>query len=207
MFRRSIALLVCGFAALAALVATGGFTRLDQWAVDQAMPGAHFTNEGGGGLLEGLVPFLHSNWSSGYAIAVNVVTLPASFLIALAIAFACSRALAVALVAAVAVEFVCKETLTRPTLYDGSFPIKSLDSSYPSGHALRTAIVAAAVAWTWPRARPLAVAWAIASIVLLELAGWHTPTDLAGGVLLGALALLGAGAAGALGRGRLRARA
>jgi hypothetical protein len=45
-------------------------------------------------------------------------------------------------------------------------------------------IVAAAVAWAWPRGRRFAVAWAIVSIVLLQLAGWHTPTDIAGGVLL-----------------------
>jgi membrane-associated phospholipid phosphatase len=203
-FRRSAATLACGFAALAVLVATGGFTRLDQWSVDHAMPGAHFANEGGG-LLEELVPLLHYDWSSGYAVAANIVTLPASFIISLAIAFACSRALAAALVAAVAVELLCKEGLTRPALYDGSFHIGPFDSSFPSGHALRTVIVAAAIAWTWPRARPVAVAWAIASIVLLELAGWHTPTDLGGGVILGALALLGARAAGALGRRAARA--
>ena len=205
MYRRSAALLVCAFAALAALVATGGFTRLDQWAVDHAMPGANFANEGGG-LLEGLVPLLHSNWNSAYAIAANIVTLPASFLISLAIAFVCSRALGAALVAAVAVEVLCKEVLTRPALYDGSFHILAFDSSLPSGHALRTVIVAGAIGWRWPRVRPIAVAWAIVSLVLIQLAGWHTPTDIAGGVLLAALALLGARAAGALGRRRLAAR-
>jgi len=202
--RRSTALLVGAFAALAALVAAGAFTRVDQWAVDHVMPGANFHN-GEGGLLEGLVPLLHSNWDSAYAIAANIVTLPASFLISLAIAFPCSRALGAALVAAVAVEVLCKEVLTRPALYDGSFHIAAFDSSFPSGHALRTMIVAAAVAWRWPRARPVALAWAIASLVLIQLAGWHTPTDIAGGVLLAALALLGARAAGALGRRRLAA--
>jgi hypothetical protein len=203
--RRSTALLAGAFAALAALVAAGAFTRVDQWAVDHLMPGASFHN-GEGGLLEGLVPLLHSNWGSAFAIATNIVTLPASFLISLAIAFACSRALAGALIAPVAVEALCKEVLTRPALYDGSFHIAAFDSSFPSGHALRTLIVAAAVAWRWPRARPAALAWAIASIVLIQLAGWHTPTDIAGGVLLAGLALLGARAAGALGRRRLAGR-
>jgi hypothetical protein len=202
--RRSTALLVGAFAALAALVAAGAFTRVDQWAVDHLMPGASFHN-GKGGLLEGLVPLLHSNWSSAYAIAANIVALPASFLISLAIAFACSRALGAALVAAVAVEVLCKELLTRPALYDGSFHIAAFDSSFPSGHALRTVIVAAAVGWRWPRARRIAIAWAIASLVLIQLAGWHTPTDIGGGVLLAALALLGARVAGALGRRRLAA--
>jgi membrane-associated phospholipid phosphatase len=204
--RRSTALLVCAFAALAGLVAAGTFTRVDQWAVDHLMPGANFRNQGGG-LLEGLVPLLHSNWNSAYAIAANIVTLPASFLISLAIAFVCLRALGAMLVAAVAVEVLCKELLTRPALYDGAFHIAPFDSSFPSGHALRTVIVAGAIAWTLPRARGLAVAWALASIALLQLAGWHTPTDISGGVILGALALLGARAAGALGRRRLAARA
>ena len=202
MSRRNAALLACALAALAALVAAGTFTRVDQWAVDHLMPGANFHN-GEGSLLEGLVPLLHSNWSSAYAIAANIVTLPASFLISLAIAFVCSRALGAALVAAVAVEALCKELLTRPALYDGSFHIAAFDSSFPSGHALRTVIVAAAVGWRWPRTRHIALAWAIGSLVLIQLAGWHTPTDIAGGVLLAALALLGAGA---LGRRRLAAR-
>jgi membrane-associated phospholipid phosphatase len=204
--RRSTALLACAFAALATLVAAGAFTQVDQWAVDHLMPGASFHNEGGG-LLEGLVPLLHSNWSSGYSIAANIVTLPASFLISLAIAYACSRSLAAALIAAVAVEVLCKEVLARPSLYDGSFHIAPFDSSFPSGHALRAVIVAAAIAWRWPRSRPLAAAWAVVSLVLIQLAGWHTPTDIAGGVILAGLALLGARAAGALGRRRLAGRA
>jgi membrane-associated phospholipid phosphatase len=203
---RNVALPACAFAALAAVVAAGESTRVDQWAVDHLMPGANLHGNAGG-LLEGLVPLLHSNWSSGYAIAANVVTLPASFLGSLAITFACSRVLGLALIAAVAVEVLCKEVLTRPALYDGSFHIVTFDSSFPSGHTLRAVIVAGAIAWRWPRSRYLAVTWAIASIVLLELAGWHTPTDIAGGALLGALALLGARAAGALGGRRLAARA
>jgi hypothetical protein len=193
---RSAALVACAFAALAVLVAVGAFTRVDQWTVDHLMPGGSF-HHAQGGLLNGLVPLLHSRWGSPFAVAANVVTLPASFLLALAIAFACSRAFGIALLAAVAVEVLCKELLVRPALHDGSFHIASFDSSFPSGHALRTVIVAAAIASTRPRAGRLAAAWAIASIALLLLAGWHTPTDLAGGVLLAGLALLGARRLGA----------
>jgi membrane-associated phospholipid phosphatase len=188
---RSAALLSCAFAALAVLVAVGAFTRVDQWSIDHVMPGASFHHVQGG-LLDGLVPLLHSRWGSPFAVAVNIVTLPASFLVALAIAFACSRAFGIVLVAAVAVEVLCKELLVRPALHHGSYHIASFDSSFPSGHALRTVIVAGAIASTRPHAGRVAAAWAIASIVLLLLAGWHTPTDLAGGVLLAGLALLGA---------------
>jgi len=193
---RSAAPLACAFAALAVLVAVGAFTRVDQWSIDHVMPGASF-HHAQGGLLDGLVPLLHSRWSSPFAVTVNIVTLPASFLIALAIAFACSRAFGIVLTAAVAVEVLCKELLVRPALHHGSFHIATFDSSFPSGHALRTVIVAGAIASTRPRTRSFVGAWAIGSIALLLLAGWHTPTDLAGGVLLGGLALLGARRLGA----------
>jgi membrane-associated phospholipid phosphatase len=58
------------------------------------------------------------------------------------------------------------------------------DSSWPSGHALRCALVAGALAAAWPHLRvPLAI-WLVAVAVLLELAGFHTPTDVVGGLLL-----------------------
>ena len=79
MSRRSAALLACAFAGLAALVAAGSLTRVDQWAVDHLMPGAEFQHANGG-LLEGLVPLLHSRWGSVYEIAANIVTLPASLI-------------------------------------------------------------------------------------------------------------------------------
>lgn len=198
MFRARAALLAGAFAALAVAVSAGAFTRVDQWSIDHLMPGGSF-HHGKTRLIDGLVPLLSAGWSSGYGIAVNIVTLPASFLIALAIVAACSRRLAVALVAAVVVEVICKEVLTKPALYDGSFHIAAFDTSFPSGHTLRTVLVAAAVASRWPQARVLGIVWAIASLTLLLLAGWHTPTDIAGGLLLAALALLGARCAGALG--------
>jgi membrane-associated phospholipid phosphatase len=200
--RRSALVVAAAFAALAGLVAAGALTHFDQWSVDHLMPGAHFRPSARSGLVEGLVPLYGSDWSGGYRYAANLVTLPAAFVVSLAIVFACSRVLAAALLAAVAVEVICKETLERPRLYDHGVHIVAFNSSFPSGHTLRAVIVAAAVAWAWPRFRVVAAVWAIASIVLLELAGWHTPTDIAGGLLLGALALLGARAAGALRRRR-----
>ena len=182
---RASAVLVAGaFAALAALVAAGVFTHADQWSIDHLMPGGRF-HHGAARLADGLVPLLHSSWGSGYAIAVNLVTLPASFVIALVIVFACSRPLGIALLAAVAVEVLCKEVLTRPALYDGAFHIRAFDNSFPSGHALRALLVAAAVTTRWPRLRAIAAAWVVAAIALLLLAGWHTPTDLVGGIVLG----------------------
>jgi membrane-associated phospholipid phosphatase len=194
-YRRS-APLVAAFAALAALVAAGAFTGIDQWSVDHLMPGARFHGTSSSP-LEGAVPLLGASWHGGLGTAANIVTLPASLVVSLAIVGWRSRLLAAALLAATAVEVVCKELLARPALYAGTFHIEAFDSSFPSGHALRTVLVAVAL---WPHRRAPVALWAAASLVLLVLGAWHTPTDVAGGVLLG---LLGARAAGALRARRL----
>jgi membrane-associated phospholipid phosphatase len=198
-FRRSSALLAAVFAALAGLIAAGSFSGLDQWAVDHAMPGASFSRVSTS-LLTDVIPLYHVRWASPWSVATNLVTLPASFLLSLIIVAALSRRLGLALLACVAVEVICKETLTRPALHDGALHIGPFDSSFPSGHALRTVLIAVAVANAWPRLAFAATAWATGSVVLLLLGGWHTPSDLVGGVVLG---LLGATAAGALRRRRL----
>ena len=194
-------LVSAAFAALAILVAAGVFTGLDQWSVDHLMPGGTFEN-GDNGILGSLVPLYGNGWDNAYSVAANIVTLPASLLISLALVAWRSRVLAAFLLAGTAVEALCKEVLDRPPLYDGAHHIVGFDSSFPSGHTLRAVIVAAAFANPW------AAAWAVASIVLIQLAGWHTPTDIAGGLIVAALALLGARrAAGALrARGLLRGR-
>lgn len=183
--RFAFAFLAASFAALAVLVAAGACTGLDQWAVDHLMPGGRFTG-GEPNLLDALVPLAATRWSSGWSVAANVVTLPASLLVALALVAWRSRLLAVVLVAAVAVETLCKHVLTRPELYHGAHHIGPFDDSFPSGHTLRAVLLAGAFA------SPLSTAWAVAAIVVLQLAGWHTPTDIAGGILLGLLGLLGA---------------
>jgi membrane-associated phospholipid phosphatase len=68
----------------------------------------------------------------------------------------------------------------------------AFDSSWPSGHALRCALVAAALATAWPRLRIPLLIWLAAVVVLLELAGFHTPTDLVGGLLLATATAAGA---------------
>ena len=187
------------FAALAVAVAAGAFTGLDQWAVDHLMPGGSFTG-GEPSLLDALVPLAGTRWDSAWSVLVNVVAAPASFLVALAIVTWRSRALGALLVAAVAVETLCKEVLARPELHHGARHIVAFDDSFPSGHTLRAVIVAGALASPW------AGVWAAAAIVLLQLAGWHTPTDIAGGLLLGASALLARGRAARALRGRRLAR-
>jgi membrane-associated phospholipid phosphatase len=180
------------FAALAGLVAAGSVTGIDQWAVNHAMPGVR-PHGHKPTLAEELVPLLHTNFASALDIATNVVAAPASVLASLLVLLGLRRRVWIAAwLAGTVVEEIGKALLSRPALYSQGVHLVGFDSSYPSGHTIRTIVLAAAVASTWPAARRVAAAWAVAALVLLEVDGWHTPSDIAGGLLLavGGLGLL-----------------
>ena len=61
----------------------------------------------------------------------------------------------------------------------------TLNGSYPSGHTIRSVILAAMVATLWPRTRPWLIAWVALLTSLLELGGLHVPSEIAGGFLAG----------------------
>ena len=181
------------FAALAGLVASGALTGLDQWAVDHTMPFA-----GGSSapptLLESVVPLLHAQFHPLGATVAQIVTLPGQVVISLLLVAAAAWKLRNATwiavwIVAVAVEVVFRHALTRPAIYRHGVHVVAFDASWPSGHALRCAIVAAAVAAAWPCLRAVLAAWLVAVAALLELAGFHTPTDIAGGLLLATAAV------------------
>ena len=217
------------FALLAVLVAAGVFTGLDQLAVDRLMPGLdHGPLSPDGGLLAGrglgevLVPRFRepADASVGTSLATYVVvlagsTLPAVLIVGASLLVLARRGrgtlagtLAAAFVVSVAVEVLTKWTLVRPELHRSGeggalVHIRPFDSSFPSGHALRAALIAICVAAAWPRLRGVLGAWALAVPVLLAAGGWHTPTDVvAGTVLAGAFAAAALGASSRLGRPR-----
>lgn len=189
--RASAAAAFAAFAALAVLVAHGTLTRLDQWSVDHLMPGAAFS--GKPTLADAVVPLLGARWHPALHAVSEIVTLPASFTPALAlVAAACTRvrgraavALGAAFVAGNVIEIVVKSSLTRPPLHAHGVSLAGFASSYPSGHTIRTILVALAIAWAWPRLTWWALAWATGSVVLLLLGGHHVPSDIAGGLLAG----------------------
>ena len=178
-------------------------TGLDQWAVDHAMP---FAGPPGPPptLLVSVVPLLHASFHPPGAAVAQIVVLPGQALISLLLVLTAARQLwragrveaavawPAAWLVATAVELVFRHTLTRPALYRDGVHIVAFDSSWPSGHALRFTIVVAALATAWPRLRLPLCLWLAAAVVLLELAGFHTPTDIAGGLLLATVALAGA---------------
>ena len=181
----------CSFAALAVLVGHGALTSIDQWAVRHAMPDAHFTKPT---LADALVPLWGEWWHGGLAVATNLVTAPAGLLVAtVVVAFACRKVrgrgavtLAAAYVTADAIEEIVKSTLTRPALFAHGMHVVAFDDSYPSGHTIRIVLLVTAVAAAWPRLALPAAVWGVAGVSLLELGAWHVPSDIAGGLLLGA---------------------
>ena len=188
----AVALACAGaFAALAALVGRGRLTSIDQWAVRNAMPGAHFSGRKPT-LVDALVPLWGESWHGGVVVATNVLTAPGALVIAtVVVAIVCLRvggraavALAAVYVAGNVVEELVKSTLTRPRLYAHGIHLAAFDNSYPSGHTIRIVLLAAAVGLARPRLRVPAAAWAAATVVFLELGGWHVPSDIAGGLLI-----------------------
>ena len=166
--------------------------------------------------LESLVPLLHAPFHPIGVGVAQIVTLPGQVVFSLLLVGVAAWRLwtrgrqevavcwLAAWLVAVPVEVVFRHTLTREPLYRHGMHLVGFDSSWPSGHALRCALVAGALATAWPRLRiPLAI-WLAAAVILLELAGLHTPTDLAGGLLLATAAA--AGALTLASSGRLRRR-
>jgi membrane-associated phospholipid phosphatase len=147
--------------------------------------------------LESIVPLLDAPFHPVGVGIVEIVTLPGqvvvSLLLILAAAWRTRRPTwPVAWLLAVAVEVAFRHVLSRPALYRNGVHVVGFDASWPSGHALRCSLVAVALAAAWPRLRvPLGI-WLGAAVVLLVLAGFHTPTDVAGGLLLGVVAAAGA---------------
>jgi membrane-associated phospholipid phosphatase len=154
--------------------------------------------------LESLVPLLHETFNPlGVAFAA-IVTLPGQVLVSLVLVLVAAGALwtrgrrgaavgwLVAWSVATGVELIFRHTLTRPLLHRDGVHLAAFDASWPSGHALRCTIVAAALATAWPRLRVMLAVWLVTAIGLLELAGFHTPTDIAGGLLLATVAVAGA---------------
>jgi membrane-associated phospholipid phosphatase len=189
--RRTALAAAAAFAALAGLVASGALTGLDQWSCDHLMP---FAGKPGGPptFLESIVPLFHAAWHPAGMTAAQLVTLPGQVVVSfLLVALGAWKLRApgwvVAWIAAVVAEVVIRQVLTRPALYRGGVHVRAFDSSWPSGHALRCALVAAVLATAWPRLHGALAAWLVAAVVLLVLAGFHTPTDVLGGLLLGLL--------------------
>jgi len=188
---RARAVLVVSVAALAALVAlvlTGALTGVDDYAIRRLMP---WLRPSAPMLVHVRALFMPESRPTAGATLVALWTYPASPLVSAIVVAGCAyvlerrgrrrRAIGIVVlwIAANALELIGKSSLTRPAL-----TVDSFRHSFPSGHALRACIVAAALAWTWRRLGVVAGVWALTVPVALVALGDHTPTDVIAGVLL-----------------------
>ncbi|HEY2219384.1 MAG TPA: phosphatase PAP2 family protein [Gaiellaceae bacterium] len=202
---RALALTGGALAVFTVLVVTGAMTGIDDWAIDHVMPGLDPHSHGGIVHSTGLWrPFdLDAVW---WVKVLDAYLYPASFLVsALVVAALCAvLARRGAVVPAVvwlgawlganAAELVGKLGLGRPEVHwsNGIRPVHvaAFDHSYPSGHSARAVVLAALVAYVFPRVRYAAAAWVVLVPAALVVAGDHTVSDVVGGTLLGALIVL-----------------
>jgi membrane-associated phospholipid phosphatase len=201
-------LFLVGAVLLGIAVSAGWTNVIDQYAVDHLMPGLYPFVAG----RYGVVVFASKSFMSNPNRIVNriadTVTQPASVVPATAIVIGAlgfdaiyrrrlveDLLLAAGYMVGNAAELVGKAIVQRPQLVLhgtlGELPLRKFTWSYPSGHTIRALFVAAVIAYVWPLLRGVAVLWSLAVVGLLEVAGTHTPTDIAGGLLVaGGLLLL-----------------
>lgn len=204
---RALAATAAALAVFTILVLAGATTGIDDWAVDHVMPALDPHSHAGIVTTSGLWrPFpLDAVW---WDKLLDAYLYPASFLVS-AVAVTLSSALLwrrgsnvpalvwpLAWLAANGAELVGKVGLERPDVRwsNGAHPIHvaTFDHSYPSGHSARGVVLAAVVAYVFPRVRVAAAVWVLFVPVALVVAADHTVSDVVGGTLLGLLLVLAA---------------
>ena len=193
--------LLTAFVVLTGLVAADALRPVDRYAIHHLMPYASDSVAGTIAPSEpenAVKPIIHGNRSLAQTIAA-VAFAPADSTSALLLAAATTvvirrrrgpwRAGAVwiaALLAGLAVEGVGKLIIPQITFTYSSVVLGvKIEGTYPSGHTMRSVIVATMIASLWPRVRPLAIGWVLYVTAVLELGGLHVPSDIAGGYLIG----------------------
>jgi membrane-associated phospholipid phosphatase len=181
-------------AAVAAAVAVGAFTWLDQFAVTHWMPWLVPHRHPFVTFASLTLPNVHGR---PLEVAAQLWTYPASVVPSAAIVFVVARRFATpdalrwcALwIAANVIEVSGKLTVYRPHLVKDHVHALTLDHSLPSGHTIRSLLIAAVVASAWRSGR-LAWIWAAGVLFALVVIGAHTPTDVLAGLAV-TVALLG----------------
>jgi membrane-associated phospholipid phosphatase len=176
-------------AALVAVLATTGVLHsIDQHAVDHWMPWLHARHQP---LVTLRALTLPSFDPPAGNVALDLWTYPATVLPSLLIVLVAASRLACrdAFVwcalwcAGNGVEVAGKLTLRKPDLYRHSVHASTFDTSLPSGHTIRSLVLAGAVAAAWRSGR-VALVWAATVPFALVVSGAHTPSDVVAGVFV-----------------------
>jgi membrane-associated phospholipid phosphatase len=203
---RGLAATTAALAAFTALVVTGALKGVDDWGIDHVMP-ALDPRATSSGIVDrnGLWrPFpLDVNWWNKLLDTYNYPAsiLPLGIIVLIATIVLLRRGQRVpalvwvgAWVLVDVVELLGKHVLDRPAVHWSNGVVRihvaTFDSSYPSGHTARSVVLAAMVAYVWPRLRWVAAAWVLLVPAALVISAAHVISDVVGGMLLGLLVVL-----------------
>jgi membrane-associated phospholipid phosphatase len=198
---RRASVLAAAFAILTVAVAAHALRPVDRFGIDHLQ---EFAPENVAGTIapalpqRALEPIIEGHRSPAEAVAA-IVFAPADSISALVLAAGAAGLLLVRrrpwtvaavwpaavagglLVEALGKRFIPQIQFSPPSTTFGI----TLQNTYPSGHSMRAVIIAAMVTAFWPRLRPIAVAWVVYVVAVLELGGLHVLSDIAGGLLVG----------------------
>jgi membrane-associated phospholipid phosphatase len=172
----------------ATLVATGALATVDKFAVAHLMPWLEVRHHPFVTIGSLTLPSLHPPAANAaLQLWIYPAALAPSLVLVLVAASRLARADAIVWCwlwcVGNAVELAGKLTLHKPALYQNDVHISAFDASLPSGHTIRSLIVAGAVAAAWRSGRA-AYVWAATVPFALVATGGHTPTDVLAGVLV-----------------------
>jgi membrane-associated phospholipid phosphatase len=206
---------LAGFVALAGLIAAGRLAWLDQWSAYHVMTQLHPTRLSASAHQVAVqrltVEWAHPASILWFAFIGGVVVLDMLRRRRFQHVFAVVAATVVAGAGALAARWLVERPILHAHVAGDTFAAPGLGTSYPSGHV----VCAALLSWIvlmWlsgarsPRARLIVsvigvafLAWLAGLAALLVVAGWHTPTDVLGALLLA----IGAAAVAPLAAARL----
>jgi membrane-associated phospholipid phosphatase len=187
------------FSLLAALVVAGVTNPLDRYAAEHWMLELSLTSHP---LLTFSGLMLPNAGGTATETALAIWRYPASLLVSSLLLAGCAYALhrrghtraavawCITFAAVNAIELTGKIVLSRPTLRVPQGLLPGYDHSFPSGHTVRALVVAAAIAFVWPRLRWPALVWGLTVPLVLVALSDHVPTDVVGGALLVVVVLL-----------------
>src|SRR6185312_7228893 len=193
--------LLAAFLVLTGLVAAHALRPVDRYAIHHLMPYASDSVAGTIAPSEpenAVKPIVHGHRSLTQSIAALAFA-PADSISALFLAAATTIVIrrrrgpwraglvwVAALLAGLAVEGLGKLLIPQIKFTFSSVVLGvKIEGTYPSGHTMRSVIVATMIVSLWPRVKPLAIAWVLYVTAVLELGGLHVPSDIAGGYLIG----------------------
>jgi membrane-associated phospholipid phosphatase len=193
--------LLAAFLVLTGLVAAHALRPVDRYAMDHLMPYASDSVAGTIAPSEpenAVKPIVHGHRSLAQSIAALAFA-PADSISALVLAGVATAVIRrrrgpwraglvwiAALLTGLAVEGLGKLLIPQIKFTYSSVVLGvKIEGTYPSGHTMRSVIVATMIVSLWPRVQPFAIAWVLYVTAVLELGGLHVPSDIAGGYLIG----------------------